>query len=287
MKAKKVFAALVALAFAAGSLAFAQVRSAEEFDAEAREYKEYWLRSTQANKDKANGVLNYMIDLRKFIYEHPGSLLTYTDLVEICFKTNSVKEAVSQYKKAKEVAASVPDSEEGKFAKAKFYRLSSEINIYVFWPKVQDNSLLMLNYEASAKSDAALCAQYDKALGTQAYYNLANFYYSLKKYAECSRMYFKAFEVDGELSLLTEKDFFTFKSACENLRKFNDLAKFYNIYIESPKTAYILDLGALAMYPYEKSSQKAKAALVGLLDREYVRTYKDSDESEFVALFDE
>ena len=178
MKAKKVFAALAALAFAAGSLAFAQVRSAAEFDAETREYKEYWLRSTQANNGSAAGVLNYMNDLRRFVNEHPGSLLAYTDLIEICFKTRLGSEALDLYKKAKGVVAAVPDSEEGKFAKAKFYRLSSEINIYVFWPQVQDSPLLMLNYEASAKSDATLCAQFDKALGAQAYYNLANFYYS-------------------------------------------------------------------------------------------------------------
>ena len=276
MKAKKIIAAAVALALVAGSLAFAQERSAEEFDAEAREYKEYWFAAREKNKDNES---DFILALIAFTRSHPKCIFPYLDIAEACSRAanpTSFSEdlGLDCFARAAMLRGSVPETEDGKLAKAKFHKAMALQNIRLFPENIK-----------AGENEANAALEYNAEIGLGAFLDLARFsFFRNKNYAGCETFYKRAFDIDKDLSSLTGNDIATFETACRNAKKYADLAAFYDQYMNASQTCYFQDFGARAMFAYEKSKQKGKAVLVSMLDKEYTLSYNDSGADELIAL---
>ncbi|MBQ9625696.1 MAG: aldo/keto reductase, partial [Treponema sp.] len=121
---KKIIVTLSAAILA--SALWAAPRPKAEFDQEAQDYREYWLESVKKHEGEKYGALLFIDDLRRFCEQRPQCLLSRVDFAAESLKMQMTKEGVEALKAASKILPSVPDTEEGKFAKAKYYRLSTE-----------------------------------------------------------------------------------------------------------------------------------------------------------------
>ena len=261
MKTNKRVAALLALLFAAGSLAFSQVRPAEEFDKEEQAYIDYWM---------SKGLTPTQME--KYSKEHPKCAMVLLELVDWYLKCKNTKDALVLHKKLSRIIPTVPDSERGKKDKAEYYWLTFEINLFI------------KKDEGKAAKDAELCAQYNAKKGAEAYYTLAAYNFVNKNYAAAAPYYEKAFSYDKELSQLTANDIKGFLASCERSGRNAEAAAFFDQYMASSKTCWFHDFGALAMSAYEKAGQKGKAVLVSMLDKEYTLTYENSSADQLIEI---
>lgn len=273
MKRPKLTAALLALSLAVGA-AWAQVRPADEFDKEALEYKNYWLNASE-KLEKDNDFKAYLYAIDNFISDHPGCLLARVDMIEILIplkNDQAQKLANKHFLEANKLLSKIPDSPEGKFSKAKFYRFLSEYYLHL-----SGDAALSTGF-------AKLCADNDERLGAQAYYSLAGFCQRKKQFDESFKYYKIAIDCDKELAFLTGNDIRAFSDACLYKKKYADLAAFYDQYIRSQKTCYYPGFGAQAMSAYEMAKRKDKAVLVSVLDKEYALSYAESSADDLISV---
>ncbi len=275
MKATKKFAAAVALLLTAGSLAFAQVRSPDEFDKEAQEYKERWLLAKEKHKDNEG---DYILELVSFSRARPKCIFPYLDIAETTARSAAPGSFFEQLgmeslAKAAILLGTVPDTEDGKLAKAKYHKVMA----LQYAKNFPDNI-------KPCESEAALAAEYNGAIGLHAYLEAARLYFKSRNYAACESCYKKAFALDKDLASLTGNDIATFETAGRNAKKFADLAAFYDQYMNASQTCYFPDFGARAMSAYEKAKQKDKAVLVSMLDKEYTLSYNSASADELISI---
>lgn len=266
MKSFKKIAALVALLVTAPVL-WAAPRSAQEYDQEAQEYKEYWLIASQKSTKE------YLEDLRKFQECHPKCLYAYVDLAQCYFQLRMIKDFYEQMKCGYKTIATVPETEEGKFAKAKFYRVSAEARA------------MIPGYEigGSPEQQAAICVKNNELIGTQLYYALANFYVESGEINRGGRLFLSAHKYDNDFSLTTRRDVKNFTACCQaKINNYPLLKPYYNKLFSSKKFKYFIDFGAFAASAYETIGEKNKAVLVSMLDKEYTKAYSDTNADELI-----
>jgi len=259
------------------SIVWAEPRPAQDFDQEAAEYKEYWLASVKKHDGEKYGPLLFIDDLRYFCDQHPQCLLSRVDLAAESLKIGKNKEGVAALKAAKKILTTVPETEEGKFALAKYYRLSAEASALG----------KAIGYSGGMPTNEAnLCAKYNPLLGAEAFYSLGNFYADQGEALRGRNCFSSAFKIDADFQLAT----------CD------DIQKYYKCYtkgmlITPPQLITFLDkifvakgfkysknFGAFSASVYEKGGSKDKAALASVLDREFTLTYKDSSPDELLAI---
>ena len=251
-----------------------QGKMSEEAHAKiSREYKEYLLDARNKNDKNLEG---FMAAIEKYKEKEPDFMDPYLDIAELLFKYGRGREAymlaASNMSEAKTRSSFLPDSENGKYSRARFHRFESEVNLYIY------------GNEKSAAESAEECAKYNAGLGAQAFYNLANNYITAKNFDKAFFFYKKAFEFDKELAYVTGDDIKAFGAVCNAQKKFLDLAAFYDQYIAASKTCYYQDFGAQAMSAYGKAKRKDKAVLVSVLDKEYTLSYSDTSADELIAI---
>ena len=269
MKSFKKIAALVALLVTAPVL-WAAPRSAQEYDQEAQEYKEYWLASVQKHKDEKNGVLLYLEELNFFCKEHPQCLLSHIELAAELLKIRNTGKGIDILKEAKKILSSVPDSEEGKFAKAKYYRLLAEVNLFI----TAD--------EPAAKTAAKNCVNCNELLGAQTYYMFANYYANKKANQKAVWTFISALSYDKNAELLTQKDIETFLYCCKKGNAQGLISSFLNKVFEAKGASYFVNMGAITASGYESGFNKKRAVLVSMLDKECTKAYSDTNADELI-----
>lgn len=268
MKKIKKIAALAAFAIC-GGLSWAQVRSAQEFKAEMDDYALYWATVSQKY---GTDYYTYGMALSDYAKKHEQSILTYLDLIPYSFKIRDSRIAMQYYDKAKSLLPTIPDSEEGKFAKAKYYRLSAEINIYIY------------NSVKGAEKDAELCAQNNEDLGAQAYYFLGTHYGQELKSKKCLDFYKIAMSMDKDFAYINGTDIGIYSNFCVKGSKNAELAAFFDKFFSAKKSFYYNNLGSSASSAYERNKELEKAVLASMVDRELSLTYSESDADPLVKL---
>ncbi len=268
MKKIKKIAALAAFAIC-GGLSWAQVRSAQEFKAEMDDYALYW--NAAATKYRGN-YYTYGIALEEYLKKHDKSILTYLDLIPYEFKIKNPKLGIQYYQKAKDLLPTIPDSEEGKFAKAKFYRISVELNVYCY------------NNVKGAAKEAEHCAQNNTDLGAQAYYFLGTHYAQELKSKKCLDFYNTAMSMDKDLAFINNSDIGFYTNYCVKGSKHAELAALFDRYFGSKKTFYYKNLGSASSSAYERNKELEKAVLVSMLDHDFALTYNESDAAPLIKI---
>ena len=271
----KKFTSLLGLVLWA-SLLWAAPRPAQEFDQEANEYKEYWLASVKKHEGQKYGALLFIDDLRYFCEQHPKCLLSRVDLATELLKIKDNKNGVEELKAAKQLLASVPETEEGKFALAKYYRLSTEASALG----------KAIGYSGGQpSSEASLCAKYNQALGAEAFYALANFYTTKGDVNAGGRTFLSARKYDKDFALTTAEDVKNYHYCCsKQLLGAPLISSYFNKLFASKGFKYFQDFGAVAASAYEQLGDKEKAAFASILDKEYTLTYKDSSPDDLIAI---
>jgi|GEM_PF-1776713 tetratricopeptide (TPR) repeat protein len=274
MKKGKRIAAIAAL-LALGTLLWAAPRPAEEFDKEAEDYKNYWFESVQKHKDEKFGQLLLLDDLRAFCNEHPQCLLSRVDLATESLKARRTKEGVEALKAASKILPSVPETEEGKFAKAKYYRLSAEVNLFIT-PGGNTGAFL-------ANGDAMSCTKYNELLGAQIYYLLGNYYASAKNYRKALFTFKTALKYDKKFELLAENDL---RNIVFCIRKSGGILEFELLdnLVSNEYFTYFPNYGSIMASGFDFLTDKSKAALVSILDKEYADTYNKTSADELLAV---
>lgn len=278
MKKVKTIALALALAVAANSLwarpkteADLQ-RELDNYDKIAKDYKAYWKDAKDNYQLLEYG--RYLEALYNFTLEHPFCLSAYADYIDGLLKVAQPQAkamAKDAYSLASDILPHVPDTEEGKISKAKYYKTSS---IY---------QLKLFNNEDAAKKDLELCEKYKAELAAEGYYALARSYAKGKKYALAIELYQKAFDLDKEFeSFDYGEDFRAFTASCEAAKNYAALAGYYDKCLEG--SFYFSNFGAAAMSAYERAKQYDKAILVSILDREYALTYADQGADQFIQI---
>ena len=274
MKKGKRIAAIAAL-LALGTLLWAAPRPAEEFDKEAEDYKNYWFESVQKHKDEKFGQLLLLDDLRAFCNERPQCLLSRVDLATESLKARRTKEGVEALKAASKILPSVPETEEGKFAKAKYYRLSAEVNLFIT-PGGKTGAFL-------AKSDAMSCTKYNELLGAQIYYLQGNYYASNGKYKDAVCAFNSATKHDKNFKLMTSNDLNNIIYCNKKIGAIYGMLILNKIF-KDEKFSYFPNLGSISSSGFDFLTDKSKAALVSILDKEYADTYNKTSADELLAV---
>ncbi len=272
MKRLKNVTLMAALALAlalTGNLLFAQERSAEDFDKTAEEYYKHRKAAAEKYNDQQFGLYFYVASLNEFSNKYPDFILPYIDKSQSFFRLEMTDNAMQCYQKAKELLPAVPDSQKGKEAKARYYRLSAEIK------------LLIEKDESGAIKEAELCGKNFPPLGARAFYTIAA-HQASRKSAAAIDSYKKAFEYDKNFEFLDADDIKDFRNLCDTAKRWTDLAAFYDQYMDASQTCYFYNMGAFAMTAYEKARQKPKAVLVSIFDREFALSYKEESADEFI-----
>ena len=263
---KKIIVTLSAAILA--SALWAAPRPKAEFDQEAQDYREYWLESVKKHEGEKYGALLFIDDLRRFCEQHPQCLLSRVDFASESLKMQMTKEGVEALKAASKILPSVPDTEEGKFAKAKYYRLSTEASALG----------KAIGYTGGMPTNEAnMCAKYNPQLGAEAFYALANFYTNKGDYNGGGRAFLSAHKYDKDFSLTTAQDVKNYLLCCsKQLMGAPLIGSYINKLFASGGFTYFKDFGAMAASAYEKVGEKDKAAFASILDKEFTLTYKDS-----------
>ena len=274
MKSFKMMAALLAAAFAA-TILWAAPRPAQEFDQEAQEYKDYWLASVQKHKDEKLGRLLVLDDLRYFCEQHSQCLLSRVDFAAEAIKIGEAQKGLEALKEAKKILATVPETEEGKFSKAKYYRLMTDVNLYVSPGGAKG--------EFAAGNAASSCAKNNELLGAQAYYTLANFLTN-KKWLKAIGTFDQAMSHDKTLALLQASDVKAYALCCQKQNGGFLMSSFLDKFFSAKDASYFLDLGAIAASGYESGWNKTRAVLSAMLDKEYTWAYSDAGADDLIAV---
>lgn len=281
MKTKSFFALALAAAILAGSAqaAWAKSRTVEEFEADAAAYKEVYEKASKMQKP-----MDSMGTLLLFQAEHQEHIESYIDLAVLLFRFRNINRAVEQYKRAKKLLSGIPECEAGNYAKAKFYRLGVEMNLFVF------------DSELSAESYASSCRGYNRLLGAESYYLLGNFYATtyLNKKAhtlydsdlnKAYRNFKSAFAADTELELLTQTDFDGFYNICAESWGLSFVVPLIEQYYNSKATRYFRNLGSASTSVYQKSAKNLeKAILISIIDKEFADYDKKIDTEDFLEI---
>ncbi|MBR5964929.1 MAG: hypothetical protein IK015_02275 [Treponema sp.] len=274
MKSIKKMVALAALTIATAVL-WAAPRPEQEFDQEAQEYKEYWFESVQKHKDEKNGRLLLLDDLQFFCEQHPQCLLSRVDFATESLKLRQTDKFIEQMKVANKIIPTVPQTEEGKFAKAKFYRVSAEARAMVPGYKIG----------VSPENQASFCIDNNELLGTQAYYTLANYYTQTGDYSRAGRIFLMAHNHDKDYALTERIDIENFSICCAKQGGGLLFLKPYLMKLfESKVFRYCVDLGAIAASAFEKLAESDKAALVAILDKEYTDFYNETSADKLIEI---
>ena len=202
-------------------------------------------------------------------------LIALVNLAAESLGARKTKEGVEALKSAKKLLPNVPDTEEGKLAKASYYRLSSEASALG----------KAIGYAGGIPSnEATLCAKYNTILGAQAFYALANFYASQGDAYRSVSCFDSAFKYDNNFALTTGADVKNYYAASMKgkLVQPTQLVSFVNKLFSSNGFSYFKDFGAFSASVYEKDGSKDLAAAAAILDREYTLTYKDSSADAFL-----
>ena len=223
----------------------------------------------EKDNNKNGGPFLYTASL-DFLKKYPDFILTYIDYTKNFFNLQMPDYAMNAYQKAKELLPAVPDSQKGKEAKASYYRLSSEIKLFI----EKDVS--------GAIKEAELCGNHFPPFGAHAFYTIASYQASKKSTAAAIDSYKKAFAYDKEFEFIDGNDINSFMRLCDSAKRWTDLAAFYDQYIGASQTCYFYNMGAFAMTAYEKARQKDKAVLVSIFDRELALSYKEESPDEFI-----
>lgn len=273
---KKIMAVL-AFTLLAGTILWAAPRPAEEFDKEAQDYRNYWLDSVKRHQGEKLGILLLLDDLRAFCEKNPQCLLSRVDLAAETLKMKDLKKGLELLSEAKKILPSVPDSEEGKFSKAKYYRLLTEVSLYISpgGPKG----------EIAASKAAGSCAKNNELLGAQACYTLGHYFANAQKYDAAIRNYNSAHSHDKDCSLANAQDIQTFVLCCRK-KPMNSafLFSYFDKLFSSKGFSYFKDFGAIAASGYELETSKDKAVLTAMLDKEYTKAYADTSADDLIAL---
>ncbi|MBO7123518.1 MAG: hypothetical protein J6V90_09590 [Treponema sp.] len=275
MKRLKLLASLAAL-FMATAILWAAPRAAQEFDQEALVYRNYWLDSVKRHQGEKLGILLLLDDLRAFCEKNPQCLLSRVDLAAETLKMRDYKKGLEVMNEAKKILPTVPDSEEGKFSKAKYYRLLTEVSLYISpgGPKG----------EIAASKAAGSCAKNNELLGAQACYTLAYYFASAKKYDAAIRNYNYAHSHDKDCSLANAQDIQTYVFCCKKKALSGIvLVPYFDKIFSSKGFSYFEDFGAIAASGYE-TGNKDKAILAAMLDKEYTKAYADTSADDLIAL---
>lgn len=228
----------------------------ENYDKLSLEYKKFEEDARAKHKDNLG---RYLLDIYDYSIEKPVLLPPYTDFVKWGIATKSpdiVKMAMSAYNAGEKAATFVGDTEIGKIDKADFYRLSSEIQLYV------------LKNEKKAQEEADRCAGFDKAIGSEAYYNLAEHYIKAKAVDNAFIFYKKAFDIDKDLEKASIYNIADYSDLCAKKKLSSDLEKLWDRYVSSEKKRADGILAFLIVTGYEKAKRPDKAALSALMNNE-------------------
>ncbi|MBR5097290.1 MAG: hypothetical protein IK094_09325 [Treponema sp.] len=275
MKGLKKLASLAAL-FTATAILWAAPRAAEEFDQEALAYRNYWLDSVKRHQGEKLGILLLLDDLRYFCEKHPQCLLSRVDLAAETIKTGDYKKGLEIASQAKKILSTVPESEEGKFSKAKYYRLMTEVNLYISPGGAKG--------ELAAASAAGSCAKNNELLGAQAYYTLACYFANAKKYDAAIRNYHLAHSRDKACSLANAQDIQSYVFCCKKKAMSGlVLVPYFDKLFSASGFSYFKDFGAIAASGYE-TGNKDKAILAAMLDKEYTKAYADTSADDLIAI---
>lgn len=269
MKKLRRIVALAALLLA-GGLFWGQERGAYS----EKEFKELLAEYNVASQVVDYNLTRTIANILEFEKAHPDFLSVHVDLAILFFKARSVKDATTEYKRAQACVQKVPDSPEGKLEKAKYYQLSTEMNLYVF------------QKESAAKKEAKLCAQNDKILGAKVSYMLASRYMEEKKLATSYWEYQNAFDLDSGFGVINENDIKNYSYVCKKGRAAFEIPKFYERYFNASKSRYFPNLGALATTYFEKGKNKPKAVLSAMLDQEYTDTAKELSPAPMISVLE-
>lgn len=281
MKRLKLAAALLALAIFAGSFAAARPQTEEElkkelanYDKIAKEYEAYHKTTKEMWYNRY--FANYLRDVNNFAQEHPLCLPALSDLLDALSRSGDAeaqKMAKDCYQAAVQVLQFVPNTEEGKKSKEQFYKTASRVQLVVF------------KDQGAAQAAAVLCAKLNPALGAKAYYDLAAIQGNSQDYPSVVALYQKGMELDKNLEQFKMGDDTNlFLDACKKTKDNQALADFFDLFLNSSKSRYYQNLGAMAMSAYEKTKQKDKAALVSILDKEWTLTYKYSSANDLIKI---
>ena len=277
MKKVKMAVALFAMAMAA-TILWAAPRPAQEFDQEAQEYKDYWFESVQKHKDEKMGRLLILDDIRYFCEQHPQCLLSKVDLATELLKMGNKKDGVEKIKEVRKIVTTVPETEEGKFAKAKYYRLSAEAA--ALGDAIGYRSGLVPANEAN------LCAKYNERLGAEAFYALGNFFAKKDETLRARSCFESAFKYDINFEQTTLGDIRLYYDCCVKGTLIQPIyiVSFFDKLYASKGFRYQKDLGSFSASVYEKGGNTDKAALAAILDKEYTNTYSETSAESLIEI---